>query len=86
MLMKKTILATAAVSLVAGSAFAGGHMANEMTIVSWGGAYSKSQLKAYHEPYSAITGVTILNDESSSTAVAKPVSYTHLTLPTILLV
>ena len=43
MLMKKTILATAAVSLVAGSAFAGGHMANEMTIVSWGGAYSKSQ-------------------------------------------
>jgi putative spermidine/putrescine transport system substrate-binding protein len=71
MLMKKTILATAAVSLVAGSAFAGGHLANEMTIVSWGGAYSNSQLKAYHEPYSAITGVTILNDESSSTAVAK---------------
>jgi putative spermidine/putrescine transport system substrate-binding protein len=71
MLSRKTILATAAFSLVAGSAFAGGHMSSEMTIVSWGGAYSKSQLKAYHEPYSAITGVTILNDESSGTATAK---------------
>lgn len=71
MLTRKTILATAALSLVAGSAFAGGHMSNEMTIVSWGGAYSNSQLKAYHEPYSAITGVTILNDESSGTATAK---------------
>ncbi len=46
-------------------------MAEEMTIVSWGGAYSKSQLKAYHEPYSEKTGVTILNDDSSAEAVAK---------------
>lgn len=71
MTFTKSVVATAALSLAAGSAFAGGHMSSEMTIVSWGGAYSKSQLKAYHEPYSAITGVTILNDESSSTAVAK---------------
>jgi len=42
-----------------------------MTIVSWGGAYSNSQLKAYHEPYSAATGVEIINDESSNEAVAK---------------
>ena len=62
----KTVLATAALSLVAGSA-----LAEEMTIVSWGGAYSKSQLKAYHEPYSANTGVTIINDESAGTAVPK---------------
>ena len=67
----KAVAATAALSMAAGAAIAGGHLANEMTIVSWGGAYSKSQLKAYHEPYSAITGVTILNDDSSSTAVAK---------------
>jgi len=45
--------------------------ANEMTIVSWGGAYSNSQLKAYHEPYSEMTGVNIINDESSNEAVAK---------------
>jgi putative spermidine/putrescine transport system substrate-binding protein len=67
----KTILTGAALSLMAGSAFADGHMASEMTIVSWGGAYSKSQLNAYHNPYSEMTGVTILNDDSSSTAVAK---------------
>ncbi|MBE1293937.1 MAG: extracellular solute-binding protein [Rhodobacteraceae bacterium] len=46
-------------------------MAQEMTIVSWGGAYSKSQLKAYHEPYTAKTGVSIINDDSSAEAVAK---------------
>jgi len=46
-------------------------MADEMTIVSWGGAYSKSQKNAYHDPYSANTGVKIINDESSAEAVAK---------------
>ncbi|MGR3635129.1 MAG: extracellular solute-binding protein [Shimia sp.] len=46
-------------------------MAQEMTIVSWGGAYSKSQLRAYHEPYTAKTGVSIINDDSSAEAVAK---------------
>ena len=45
--------------------------ANEMTIVSWGGAYSRSQQNAYHDPYMALTGVRIINDESSNEAVAK---------------
>jgi len=45
--------------------------ADEMTIVSWGGAYSKSQQNAYHTPYSEATGVKIINDESSAEAVAK---------------
>ena len=65
MKLTKTLLCTTAV------VFAGAAIAEEMTIVSWGGAYSKSQLKAYHEPYSAKTGVTILNDDSSAEAVAK---------------
>ncbi len=42
-----------------------------MTIVSWGGAYSNSQLEAYHKPYTESTGVEIINDESSAEAVAK---------------
>ncbi len=66
MKMTKTLLASTAIA-----AIAGGAMAQEMTIVSWGGAYSKSQLRAYHEPYSAKTGVTIINDDSSAEAVAK---------------
>ncbi|WP_170324725.1 extracellular solute-binding protein [Ruegeria arenilitoris] len=66
--MKVTITTLMASAL---AAVAGGAMAQEMTIVSWGGAYSKSQLKAYHEPYSEKTGITILNDDSSNEAVAK---------------
>jgi putative spermidine/putrescine transport system substrate-binding protein len=45
--------------------------ANNMTIVSWGGAYQLSQLKAYVEPYAALTGISAVWDESSNEAVAK---------------
>lgn len=45
--------------------------ADSMTIVSWGGAYSASQQNAYHNPYMEMTGVEIINDESSAEAVAK---------------
>jgi putative spermidine/putrescine transport system substrate-binding protein len=67
----KAILMLCGSALAAAPALADGHMASEMTIVSWGGAYSASQLKAYHEPYSEMTGTTILNDDSSAEAVAK---------------
>ena len=66
MKLNKTLIAATALAFAAS-----GVAAQEMTIVSWGGAYSKSQLKAYHEPYSEKTGVTILNDDSSAEAVAK---------------
>lgn len=47
-------------------------MAQDLTIVSWGGAYSSSQQNAYHDPYMAANpGVNIINDESSPEAVAK---------------
>ncbi len=47
-------------------------LAEKMTIVSWGGAYSKSQLEAYHKPYMRVNrDVQIINDESSGEAVAK---------------
>jgi putative spermidine/putrescine transport system substrate-binding protein len=66
MKLTKALLAATALTAVGGTA-----IAQEMTIVSWGGAYSNSQLKAYHEPYSEKTGVTIINDDSSAEAVAK---------------
>ena len=66
MKLRNTLMACAALTLAAGAA-----AAQEMTIVSWGGAYSKSQQKAYHEPYMEKTGVTIINDDSSAEAVAK---------------
>lgn len=56
----------------AAAIFASAAQAEDMVIVSWGGAYSASQLKAYHEPYMALNpSVNIINDESSPEAVAK---------------
>lgn len=64
---KFLVASTAAVLMTGFSAHA-----EEMTIVSWGGAYSASQQAAYHDPYMAKNpGLTIINDESSNEAVAK---------------
>jgi putative spermidine/putrescine transport system substrate-binding protein len=30
-----------------------------VTVVSWGGAYTKSQVKAYHEPFAKLTGIQV---------------------------
>jgi putative spermidine/putrescine transport system substrate-binding protein len=63
----KLLAAASAVALVASAA-----SAQDMTIVSWGGAYSASQQNAYHDPYMAKNpGINIINDESSAEAVAK---------------
>ncbi|MEE4189808.1 MAG: ABC transporter substrate-binding protein, partial [Roseobacter sp.] len=67
MKLTKTLLATTALTVAAGFVSAQ-EMANEMTIVSWGGAYSNSQQQAYHNPYMEKTGVKIINDESSNEA------------------
>ena len=51
---------------------AGGAHATDLTIVSWGGAYTASQQKAYHEPYMAANpGVKIVNDDSAAEGLAK---------------
>ena len=71
MKLTKTLMTTTALTVAAGMVAADGHMASEMTIVSWGGAYSSSQQNAYHTPYSEMTGVSIINDDSSAEAVAK---------------
>ncbi len=60
------------VGLVALLSMAGTAVAQDMTIVSWGGAYQKSQQRAYHDPYMALNpGVKIINSDSSAEAVAK---------------
>lgn len=47
-------------------------MASDMTLVSWGGAYQKSQVRAYADPYLEMNSdVKIVWDESSNEAVAK---------------
>ncbi|MCV2873910.1 extracellular solute-binding protein [Defluviimonas sp. WL0050] len=67
MKLTTTLLATSALVVSAGAA-----SAIDLTLVSWGGAYQKSQLKAYAEPYMAANpDVNIIWDESSAEAVAK---------------
>ncbi|TFH88729.1 extracellular solute-binding protein [Billgrantia azerbaijanica] len=41
-----------------------------LNIVSWGGAYSMSQQKAYHEPWMAMNGDEIVNIDRSGNALA----------------
>lgn len=42
-----------------------------LTVVSWGGAYTQSQVRAYHDPYVAENPhVTIVNDDGSANALA----------------
>ena len=67
MKFNKLIICMGALAMTASAA-----SAQDMTIVSWGGAYSASQQAAYHDPYMAANpGVNIINDESSGEAVAK---------------
>ncbi|TCO71920.1 extracellular solute-binding protein [Rhodovulum euryhalinum] len=76
MTMKQLLSATALAALPAGALFAQDlppceNCADSITAVSWGGAYQTSQIKAYAEPYTALTGTTFTWDESSNEAVAK---------------
>ena len=72
MKLTKTLMATSALTVAAGVALAGGHMASEMVLVSWGGAYQSSQDRAYVQPYLEMNdGVSATWDESSAEAVAK---------------
>ena len=68
--MRALLTATA---VAAGVAFAAGSaQAVDLTIVSWGGAYTASQQKAYHDPYVAENpDVTIINDDNASEGLAK---------------
>nr|WP_211098152.1 extracellular solute-binding protein [Acuticoccus yangtzensis] len=66
MLLRHILIGTTASLLAAGAAVA----AEPLNIVSWGGAYSMSQRKAYHEPYSEKTGTEILEEDKSNQALA----------------
>jgi putative spermidine/putrescine transport system substrate-binding protein len=67
---KHTMLATAFAVGSAGITTASAE--TQMVVVSWGGAYTKSQQLAYHDPYMAKNpDIKIVNDDSSSEAAAK---------------
>ncbi|WP_423907489.1 ABC transporter substrate-binding protein [Candidatus Spongiihabitans sp.] len=66
-ILKQTLLATVIFGLVSAA-----HADTELIVVSWGGAYTASQQKAYHEPYMAANpGIKIINDDSANEALSK---------------
>ncbi|MGI9364857.1 MAG: ABC transporter substrate-binding protein [Rhizobiaceae bacterium] len=53
-------------STAIGAAIAFGSMAaqaKDLTVVSWGGAYTKSQVEAYHKPFIAKTGTNLRSED-----------------------
>lgn len=62
-------IASLGLAAIAG-AFSSAAIADSLTIVSWGGAYTESQNSAYHEPWTAKTGDTIVNVDKAQTALA----------------
>ncbi len=67
---KQTLLATAVAVGTAGITTVSAE--TEMVVVSWGGAYTKSQQLAYHDPYMKMNpGVKIVNDDAAAEGAAK---------------
>jgi putative spermidine/putrescine transport system substrate-binding protein len=66
-LFTQTLLATAVATATVSTA-----AAKDLVFVSWGGAYTASQQKAYHEPWMAMNpDIKIVNDDSGGGALAK---------------
>lgn len=57
----KTFAAAGAL-LVGTMAFGAAQAAESLTVVSWGGAYTKSQVEAYHKPFTKKTGIEIKSE------------------------
>jgi putative spermidine/putrescine transport system substrate-binding protein len=64
----KTVKLLGATAIAA--ALAGGYayaQSKTLTVVSWGGAYTKSQVEAYHKPFIAKTGIQIKSEDYDGT-------------------
>lgn len=69
--MMKRLFKTSVISCaVLGTALGGVANAKDLTIVSWGGAYSKSQKLAYHDPWTKKTGDKIFMEPKSAQGLA----------------
>ncbi|MDT8857028.1 ABC transporter substrate-binding protein [Paracoccaceae bacterium Fryx2] len=60
--MKKTLILSTALTAVAFSAQA------DVNVMSWGGAYTISQVEAYHKPFTAATGITVVSIDADNPA------------------
>ncbi len=67
--MKKLALQVAILTGLTGAASAS-FAEESLNIVSWGGAYTASQTKAYHEPWTAKTGQKVVNIDKSQNGLS----------------
>ncbi len=68
----KTFLKTALATAVLATSVSTAQAKTDMVIVSWGGAYTKSQQRAYHKPYMDNNpGINIINDDSAAEGASK---------------
>ena len=72
--MKMKVLILSAVSSVVVAAAA---VADSITVVSWGGAYTKSQVEAYHKPWASSTGNAVVSEDYSG-GLAEVLSLIHI--------
>lgn len=74
--MKKILILSTALTAVAFAAQA------DVTVMSWGGAYSQSQLEAYAKPYTAQTGVKVsmVDADNPATPVKAMVEANNVTV------
>ena len=61
--MKRLLILTTAFGALALPA-----TADEITVMGWGGAYTASQIEAYHKPFTAATGTTVVSVDSDNPA------------------
>lgn len=62
---KMTTLAAAGALVLGAMSATPASAAGQLTVVSWGGAYTKSQVEAYHKPFTKKTGTEILSENYS---------------------
>ena len=75
--MKKLMFLTTALSAVAMMA-----NADSITVVSWGGAYAKSQVEAYDKPFTAKTGIDVnmVDADNPATPIKAQVEAKNVTM------
>ena len=61
--------ATAVAAVLAAGSYAWAQ-GKSVTVVSWGGAYTKSQVEAYHKPFIAKTGIQIKSEDYNGNVAA----------------
>lgn len=68
--LRKVTLALAATTVCSIAVSGAARAEDTLTIVSWGGAYSESQAKAYDEPFTKKFGINVVHEDKAANGLA----------------